>query len=144
MGTGVPLGLQQERRDGLYEGKENANPQISGPASMVLPPCPTLRRLASSTNTRHVQNVYNGRFNIPVQPHASQTPQSAVRIHHFDHHRVTIATQIITQDHPIPSVTCNEFSHPRHLMPTFCGEPPRSRPERTGELDTINWVYFNR
>jgi len=76
--------------------------------------------LLNSRQTRG--NVYDGCFRVPVQPHASQTSQSVVRIHHLDRGRVIIANQSITRSHSIHSATCDEVFQ---LVPTFCGEPPR-------------------
>ena len=45
---------------GLMGEEENANQQSSLNGRPCLLPCPTLRRLASSRNTRHVQSVYDG------------------------------------------------------------------------------------
>ena len=66
-------------------------------------------QLASSTNTRQVQNVYEGQSHVPVQPLASSTLQNAVRIHGSDRDRVIIANQVTKQSHPIHSAVCNQF-----------------------------------
>ena len=101
-------------------------------------PCPTLLltlQLASSTNTRHLQNVYTGQFHVPAQPLASQTSLSVVRIHHFGRGRVSSPTKSLRR------VTRFTAQRVMSFLPTFCGEPPRFP---SGELGTTNWVYFNR
>ena len=69
---------------------------------------PISRQLACSTNTKHGRNVYTGQLHVPVQPHASPTSQSVVKIHHIDRSRVIITNPIITWSHPIHSATRNE------------------------------------
>ena len=118
-------------------------PQLSRNHTFLVCRCHSPHQLTSSTNTRHVKTVYEAQFHIPEQPHASQTPQSLATIYYFDRDPVIIAKQTITQSHTIHSATCKEFSHPRHLVPTFCGELPRSRPERR-RVEHYHWVYLNR
>src|SRR5258706_14106851 len=69
----------------------------------------SLSALPLTPSTRHVQSIYDGQFHVPVQPHASQTSQRVVRIHHFDRRRLIIANQIVPQSHSIHSETLNEI-----------------------------------
>ena len=56
-----------------------------------------------------------------MQPHASQTSQSAVRIHHLDHRRVIIANQNITQSHRFTAQCVMSF----FILGTLCPRLPR-------------------
>ena len=89
----------------------------------------------TSANAR---NVYEGQLHVPVQPPASQTSQSVVRILHFDRRRVITANQIIMRSHPIHGETCNEFFS---VLDPFRSRSAAShvvsRPERIGELGIL-------
>ena len=74
-------------------------------------------QLASSTNTRQVQNVYEGQSHVPVQPLASSTSQNVVRFHHSDRDRVIIVNKVIIRF--IAQHVMSFFFHPRPLVPTF-------------------------
>ena len=69
----------------------------------------SLHQLTCPTSTKHVKNIYEVQFHVPVQPLASEPSQTVVRIHYLDRDRVIITNQIITHIHPILSEACNVF-----------------------------------
>ena len=77
--------------------KRGPDPDLFRGWSGLLPVrrCHSFRQPASPTNTRQVQNDYEGQFHVSVQPHASSTSQNVVRIHDSDRDRVTIANKVI-------------------------------------------------
>ena len=86
------------------------------------PTLPLNRQSASSTNTRQVQNVYEGQFYVPVQSLALSTSQNVVRIQDSDRDRVIIANQVIIR---FIAQRVMRFFHPQPLVPTSCGVRPR-------------------
>ena len=96
--------------------------------------CTSPRQLASSMSTRHVENIHERQFHVPVQPLASEPSQTVVRIHHLDRDRVIIANQIITHTHPILSESCNVFMILDPLCPRSAVGHQFSHSERIGEF----------